>query len=173
MLIELSKQLALDAMAVLFVVSGVAKLLTLRDFQTGLLFIPYMRITWSYVIGYGMPFLELALAVSLYLNLWLAKLLAIGLLLSFCSVTAVVLHHRLRVPCNCFTGFGDEGFSIATIKRNGLLILITTWTFGLDDRIGLLLPPIAAATGWLLFLSVLTLSQNFKAAGAQLRLSRA
>ena len=172
MLIEFSRQIALDAMAVLFLASGISKLLQLRDFQIGLLYIPYVRISWSYVIGYGLPFLELALAVALYLNLWPAKLLAIGLLLSFCGVAAVVLHRRLRVSCHCFGVMGEEYFSSGTIKRNLVLILATAWTFGLGARVGLLLPAIVAATVWLIYFGVLTTSRNLAVASALLRLNR-
>jgi len=120
--IPVAQQLASDLVAWVFLLSGGAKLLDLRNFRIGLLYIPHMRVSWTYPIAVALPLLELALSAGLYWNEPRARWAGVGLLLLFCAVTALVMAARIRVQCNCFGGLGDRALSWSTLRDNALLI---------------------------------------------------
>ena len=158
--------LILDGLAVIFLVSGVAKVLGLRAFREALLHIPYMPVIATCVVGYALPFVELAVAIGLFANSVWARLAAILLLGLFCAAATLAILHRVRVPCNCFGPTGSDTLGSATIRRNLLLVGLTVATFGLGRRLPLPLPAFAAAS---LLVILLCLSQAF----GNLRLARA
>jgi len=130
-----AQETCLDLVATVFLLSGGAKMVGLRAFREGLLFIPYMRIAWTYVIGWTLPVGELLIALGLYLNFLPAKLAAIALLGLFSLVIGLVLSKRLQVPCNCFGNFGARNMSAGSLRNNAILMVATLATLWLPDRI--------------------------------------
>jgi hypothetical protein len=123
-IVETIRGLSLHVVAVVLLYSGVQKATGLASFRRGLLFIPYMRVSWSYPIGYGLPLVEIALAVALLAGVRTAVPGAIALFVGFSVVTALAMRKRLAVPCNCF-GAGGRVLSKGTIVMNGVLIVLT------------------------------------------------
>ena len=115
-------------MALLFLFAGLPKLFKIAHFRQGLLHIPYMRVSWTYLIAGGLPLLELAISAGLFMDRFPARVAAIILLLLFCLVVLVAQQQRVRVPCNCFGAESNGYLSGETIRRNLVLV-------------GLLLPP--------------------------------
>jgi hypothetical protein len=122
--IDTLRDLSLHMVAVVLLLSGTQKAFGLQAFRRGLLFIPYMRVSWTYAIAYGLPFVEIALAVGLLRGLRIATVGAIGLFAAFSLVAILALRKRLAVPCNCFGG-GARVLSKGTIAVNVVLILLT------------------------------------------------
>jgi hypothetical protein len=122
--LDVLRDLCLDVVAVVLLASGVQKALGLSAFRRGLLFLPYMRVSWSYLVGYTLPFLEIALAVGLFAGWRPAATGAMLLFAAFAVVAAVSLRKRLSVPCNCFGAGGGRTLSPATIGLNLALIAL-------------------------------------------------
>src|SRR5215468_8231948 len=73
----------LDAVVIVFLVSGAAKLLGLRTFRFGLQLLPFMTSPVATVVSIGLPLAELAVAIGLFLNQAWAKYTSIGMLVLF------------------------------------------------------------------------------------------
>jgi hypothetical protein len=131
----LLQETCLDLIATVFLVSGVAKLASLVSFRESLLFIPYLRVSWSYLIAWTLPATEVIVAAGLYGNLRPAKLTALTLLALFSGVVGLVLVKRLRVPCHCFGNLGSRYMSVSSLLENGALFLATIITLPLSDRV--------------------------------------
>src|SRR5579859_6182416 len=93
------QETCLDLVATVFLLSGGAKVISPRAFREGLIYIPYMRVSWSYLVAWTLPTIELIVAAGLYANILAAKVAALALLALFCVVVAVVLWKRLKVAC--------------------------------------------------------------------------
>jgi uncharacterized membrane protein YphA (DoxX/SURF4 family) len=120
--------------AILFIYSGIAKLLSLRSFSTSLLRVPYLPHRWSAVIGVLLPPIEtLAGALMLFDWFW-AKAAVIGLLLVFSAVAWVAHRRNLTVPCNCFGVDSSEHLTAGTALRNAILAAITAVSIEVPGR---------------------------------------
>lgn len=100
-------------------------------------------------IGYGLPFLELTLAVLLLLGLAtrLAAAVSVALLVAFLAGMVSAAARGLQIDCGCFGGGGDLAAGQSTrytveIVRDSLLLLVALalarWPRGrlaLDDRV--------------------------------------
>jgi len=133
-LLSFLQETSLDLIAIVFLLAGPAKLAGLRSFREGLVYIPFMQVSWSYLIGWSLPALELLVGVGLFLNLLVAKVAALGLLGAFAAVIGLVLSRRLKVPCGCFAGLGDRYLSWASLRHNGVLALAIFLALPLTDR---------------------------------------
>jgi hypothetical protein len=124
----------LDLVALVFLLSGAAKIINYRAFREGLIYIPYMPVSLSYLVAWTLPALEVVVAAGLFMNLLAAKVAALTLLILFCGVVALVLGKRLKVPCGCFEGLGKRYLSASTLRDNGLLAIALLATFLLPVR---------------------------------------
>jgi hypothetical protein len=135
LLIASAVETALDLAALIFLASGCAKLTALGAFREGLLYIPYMRVSWSYVVGWTLPAVELLVATGLLLNVFVAKVAALVLLALISGVVLLVLGKRLKVPCNCFGRFGERYLSAANLRTSGFLALAVLAALPLPERV--------------------------------------
>jgi hypothetical protein len=119
------RQLSHGIVIVVLLAAGVQKLFALSTFRRGLLSIPHFRVWLSYVVGYGLPIVELGAALGLLLGVRGTALLAAALFLSFAGVAALVIARGLNVPCNCFGTDKDRFLSASTIVWNTVLLLLT------------------------------------------------
>jgi len=124
-LLDPLRDVSLHAVAVVLLASGIQKAFGLRAFRRGLLLVPYVPVSWTYPIGYSLPFVEIALALALLAGSPSAKVAAIGLFGVFSLVAALALWKRLAVPCNCFGSGEARVLSGGTIVLNAGLILLT------------------------------------------------
>jgi hypothetical protein len=161
------RQLALDALGCLFLTAGAAKLLRISTFREGLLYIPYMRPVFSYIIGFAVPPLELVTALGLFANAGWAKTSALVLLGCFLGVTLLVISKRLRVECHCFGGWGTRVFSVATAWEIVLLVVLAASSWGLSSRAD---PVFGISTAALLFLLYAALANTLRNAQLTARL---
>jgi hypothetical protein len=121
--VQACQEVGLDLAAIVFLVSGAAKAAQVRSFREGLLYLPYMPISGTYLVAWTLPAMEVAVAIGLILNVLAAKVAALVLLAFFCGAVVVVLRKRLKVPCGCFEGLGERYLSAATLRDNGLIAL--------------------------------------------------
>jgi hypothetical protein len=123
----------LDFTVLIFLFSCVSKLYDRMLFKHTLLMFPYMLPFIAVTISYVLPLGEFVLAILLYLNLVMAKYIAV-LILTLFSVLAFLVRHR-NILCSCFGNFGGQTLSSYTVIRNGVLILLVLSTLFLDDRV--------------------------------------
>ena len=120
---EAALALAVGAVALLFLISGLAKLRAPKDFRASLLRLPHATPTGSLVVAYTLPLVEIVLALGLVLGHGAARWLAIALLCAFNGVAALVLNKDLELECNCFGGLIERSFSRRLIGLNLLCAL--------------------------------------------------
>ena len=123
-----------DFVAIVFLLSGIFKLVGMRSFRLGLLLLPYMTETLAYAVSVLLPLVELALSILLFLNICLAKYAAIVLLALFAGVALLAIAYGRSVPCGCFGSFSANTLSGATILRNLFLIGITLLLLAFRER---------------------------------------
>jgi len=152
----------LDAVAIVFLVAGTAKLLGLQTFRFGLQLLPLMTSPVATVVSIGLPLAELVVAIGLLLNYGWAKYAAIGMLVIFSAVACLAVLMRRQVPCGCFGQLDGQTLSMRTVIRNGLLILVTIASLGLEPRTHWIFSLWPSALVLLLGLSLVQAYQNHK-----------
>jgi hypothetical protein len=125
--------LVLDFLVLVFVISGVAKLLDRLLFKHTLMMLPFMTGGLARLTSVMLPTGELLLALALYCNFKMAKLAAVALLLSFSAVAFAV--RRRNIPCRCFGSIGGQTLSGHTVLKNAFLIALIGMTAWLDSRV--------------------------------------
>jgi hypothetical protein len=125
--------LSRDSVGCVFLLSGLAKAVTIGRFRESLLYLPYMRPSWSYVFGITLPPLELFAGVGLLANLAWARFLAISLIASFLGITVIVLALNLQISCHCFGAWADQHFSGQTVRHNIVLLILVFISLGAPD----------------------------------------
>jgi hypothetical protein len=131
---QMAQHFLLDLLALLFLVSGTAKLVTLHQFRFGLQLLPYVTAPVAAVVSIVLPIAELVLAVCLLLNQSWAKYAAIVLLVMFSGMALLAVGMGRKVPCGCFGQLDGEILSWWTVARNGLLILVAVAVLGFESR---------------------------------------
>jgi hypothetical protein len=152
----------LDAVVIVFLVSGTAKLLGLQTFRFGLQLLPFMTSPVATVVSIGLPLAELVVAIGLFLNQAWAKYAAIGMLLVFSGVACLAVVMGRQVPCGCFGQLDGQTLSMRTVIRNGLLILVIVAGLGLERRTNWILSLWPSALVLLIALSLVQAYQNHK-----------
>jgi hypothetical protein len=122
------------SLAAVFLISGVAKIAAPEDFVrsaiklTGLDGARFQRALAL------VPWIELALAVSLVTGLfaWAVALIAIAVLLMFTLVLLAGIVRGVNAPCNCFGRWLPEVSGRITVLRNVALILIGILVVGAE-----------------------------------------
>jgi hypothetical protein len=133
------QRLALDMLGCVFLLGGAAKLSTILRFRESLLYLPYMRTSWTFVIGFMLPPLEVVIGLGLFANAGWAKQAALVLLTCFLGVTLLVLQKRLQIPCHCFGEWSTRAFSTETAGEIALLMGLTLASWSLPSRADLVL----------------------------------
>jgi hypothetical protein len=152
----------LDAVVIVFLVSGTAKLLGLQTFRFGLQLLPFMTSPLATVVSIGLPLAELAVAIGLFLNQAWAKYASIGMLVLFSGVASLAVLMGRQVPCGCFGQLDGQTLSMRTVFRNGLLILVIVATLGLESRAQWPFSLWPSALALLMGLSLVQAYQNHK-----------
>jgi len=132
--LDLARQFLLDALAIVFLISVIAKLVALPTFRFGLQLLPFMTEPVAAAVSILLPVAELVLAIFLFLNYSWAKYAAIGLLIAFSGVALVAVAMRRQVPCGCFGQLDGQTLSWRTVCRNCVLILSVVAVLGLEGR---------------------------------------
>jgi hypothetical protein len=152
----------LDAVVIVFLVSGTAKLLGLQTFRFGLQLLPLMTRPVATVVSIGLSLAELAVALALFLNFGWAKYAAIGMLLLFSGVACLAVLMGRQVPCGCFGQLDGQTLSMRTVLRNGFLMLIVVAALGLERRTDWMFSLWPSALVLLIGLSLVQAYQNHK-----------
>jgi hypothetical protein len=152
----------LDAVVIVFVVSGTAKLLGLQTFRFGLQLLPFMTSPVAAVVSIALPLAELAVAIGMFLNEAWAKYTSIGMLVLFSMVAWMAVLMGRQVPCGCFGQLDGQTLSMRTVIRNGFLILVIVASLGLERRTPWVLSLWPSALVLLLGLSLAQAYQNHK-----------
>src|SRR5262249_52942081 len=152
----------LDAVVIVFLVSGMAKLLGLQTFRFGLQLLPFMTSPVATVVSIGVPLAELAVAIGLFLNQARAQYASIVMLVLFSAVAGLAVLMGRQVPCGCFGQLDGQTLSVRTVLRNGLLILVIVATLGLEPRTQWLFSLWPSALALLIGLSLVQAYQNHK-----------
>jgi hypothetical protein len=160
--LRFAQYLLLDALVILFLMSGAAKLLDLSTFRFGLQLLPFMTAGVAAFAAVAVPVAELFLAVFLFLNVTAAKYAAIGMLTLFSGVALVAVGMGRKVPCGCFGQLDGQTLSFATVLRNGILIFMALSVLGLQDRTEWLLPLWQSGLCLLAGLSLVRLYKNHR-----------
>jgi hypothetical protein len=129
-----AQEICLDLVAMVFLLSGCAKVFALRPFREGLVYIPLMPVWATYLVGWTLPAVELIVAAGLILNIQLAKFSALLLLAMFCAVVGLALWRRLQVPCGCFGGLEGRHLSWGNVRDNSLLALALVCSLPVNER---------------------------------------
>lgn len=148
--------------AMLFLYSGVAKLISLRSFIQDLLRVPYLPHRLSRVVGVAVPLAEIMVACFLVLNFAWAKIFTIALLLAFSGVAWIATTRNQKVPCNCFGAEASEHLSMGTVVRNTILATLTAVSMIVPAQHSPPLTEIHALMSFLLFLAVNKAIQNYR-----------
>src|SRR5437016_2128034 len=130
----LFQQLSRDALGCVFLFSGSFKIFGIKDFRENLLYIPYIRPLWTYLIALLLPPLEIVTAIGLFANTLWSKFSALGLLCGFLGVTFVVLWKKVQVSCHCFGPWGKRSFSWETVVENLSLLVLTLACLSLPNN---------------------------------------
>lgn len=112
--------LLVGAVALVFFLSGLAKLRAPKDFRASLMRVPHATPASSLAVAYTLPVVEIVVALGLVLGHGAARWLAIGLLCAFNGVAALVLAKDLELDCGCFGGLYERPFSRRLIGVNCL-----------------------------------------------------
>jgi hypothetical protein len=152
----------LDAVVIMFLVSGTAKLVGLQTFRFGLQLLPFMTAPVATIVSIGVPLAELAVAIGLFLNQAWAKYTAIGMLVLFSGVACLAVLMGRQVACGCFGQLDGQTLSTRTVIRNVLLIVIIAGTLGLQRRTNWILSLWPSALVLLIGLSLVQAYQNHK-----------
>lgn len=145
-LVILLQQISSDFVACVFLLSGIAKIGTLRKFRSDLLLVPYMPVPLTYLLGFVLPPLEIGVGIGLLIPLSPARAVALGLLVSFCVVSVLAMRRQLDVPCDCFGAGRGELLGRATLLRSVALIALVAISSSLSERVAGLLSLISAIT---------------------------
>jgi hypothetical protein len=152
----------LDAVVIVFLVSGTAKLLGLPTFRFGLQLLPFMTSPVATVVSIGLPLAELVVAIGLFLNYDWARYVAIGMLVIFSGVACLAVFMGRQVPCGCFGQLDGQTLSMRTVIRNGVLALVIVASLGLERRTHWVFSLWPSALMLLIGLSLVQAYQNHK-----------
>jgi hypothetical protein len=152
----------LDLLAIVFIVSGIAKLISLPSFRYGLQLLPLMTAPFAHAVAVGLPIAELILGASMFANATWSKYAAIILLVLFSGVALLAMRLGRRVPCGCFGQLDGEILSWRTVVRNGFLIVVVAAVLGLQQRSLWLLTVWRSGLLLLIALSLLQLYRNYQ-----------
>jgi putative oxidoreductase len=124
-----------------FLVAGLSKVFNWRRFVSGVIDYQILPTRPAQVVGLGLPWMELALAVALLLGIAVpaAGLIAALLLASFTLAVVANLRRGREISCNCFGMAGTTTISTGTAARNALLFAMAAGTVIL----GLIVVPVA------------------------------
>lgn len=111
----------------LFLYSGTAKLLALRQFSQTLLLIPYLPHRQSRPIAVGLACAEVLAGAGTVVGWFWAKMLMVVLLTAFAVVALLAVRRDQQIPCNCLGADDSEYLSRSTVASNGVLIVLVGW----------------------------------------------
>lgn len=109
-----------------FLTSALGKLTHQRSFVRGTMAYQILPECPARIVGYTLPWIELALSLALIVGfaLPITGLLAMLLLLIFIAAVAINLRRGRLIACNCHGIAGTKTISLGTITRNVLLFLL-------------------------------------------------
>jgi uncharacterized membrane protein YphA (DoxX/SURF4 family) len=145
---------------ILFIYSGLAKLLTLRRFTDALLLLPHIPHRFAPSLATAIATLEVIAGLCAFCGLLWAKFLIIAMLVVFCVIAAMVRASGQQIRCNCFGSQESELLSGRTISRNCVLLTITFAGLFSENTAPTLLAGLHGLALLCLFLSVTALLQN-------------
>jgi uncharacterized membrane protein YphA (DoxX/SURF4 family) len=110
--------------AAIWLVAGITKVADLTSFKQEVVAYDVVP-SLAEPIAYGLPFVEIALAIYFALGLLVrpAAALSLALLLFFIAVQAQAWARGLSIECGCFGGLSKETVGAGTILRDVVLII--------------------------------------------------
>lgn len=127
--ISIARRLALAVVAGVLAWAGVAKLGDPSRFATDIANYRLVSPFVAAMLAVYLPWFELSVAAGLLVPRLrsVARVLALGLLLGFCTALAVAWARGLDIRCGCF-GDSDGGATAAlALARNAVLVALLAW----------------------------------------------
>jgi hypothetical protein len=119
------RQIGLDVVVCVLLLSGMWKAAGIARFREGLLYIPHMQPAWTYPLAWLLPPLEILTAIGLLAGVPGSRACAVFLWFAFIAVTSVVLSKGLLLTCHCFGPWQARTYSVKTINENVVLLFLT------------------------------------------------
>jgi len=146
------QNLATHLLVLVYLCSLAGKLTNWKEFRQGLLFIPSVNKSLSYIIATMLPFLEVAVVICLCYGFKWGMHLGLVMHSCFVAVTIIILRKKIIVKCNCYGVKGESNFSIRTVIENLFFMLIIMSNLFQTE------PPTLRLQAWLIAASLIAVS---------------